>query len=860
MRFVIALAVVAAAAPAAAQRLPATVTPIHYDLTIAPDLASATFTGQATIRVLLANPSAAIVLNAAEIRFKDVRVAAQGRTQTAKVTLDDKQEQATIQVPSPVPAGEVEISISYDGILNSDLRGLYLSEANQRRYAVTQLQATDARRMFPSFDEPAFKATFALTAIVDQKDHAISNGAIVSDTPGPTPGRHTIKFAPTPKMSTYLVALAVGDFECNETSADGIPVRVCATPDKKHLTTLALQAAKQQVEYFNRYYSLKYPFKKLDVVAVPDFAPGAMENTAAIFYRETMLLADEHASVDTRKSIAKVLAHEIAHQWFGNIVTMQWWDDIWLNEGFANWMMSKPVKAFRPDWALELDELGDNHYAMSLDSLRSTRPIRARANTPAEISELFDPIAYEKGAAVIRMVEAWLGEEAFRKGVNAYLEKFAYGNARAEDFWATLTTITGKPVDRVMASFVDQPGLPLVSFDVRCNGKTGEIALSQERYIRDGTTSPSTTEQWQIPVCFRIAGGNTSCELLTAKRTVVPVDSCPAWTIGNAGGRGYYRTASSIDTVRELSRAVPKLTPVERMAVLSDEWALARASHHDVGATLDLAAGFGQERTPQVMQGLAGILSSAAANLTTEATKAPFRAWIRELVSPSLEELGMTPQSTDTDDMKLLRATLMGLLGGAARDERVLARARAIVKEELAKPASVDPTLLSLAVDLAAIEGDSVLYDQYLARSRAAVSPEERERYLYGLTSFTNTALVKRTFDLALSSDVRSQDAQLVIGSLLANRDAADQVWTLVRERWDEIQKKTGESVGNTNLVSALGRACRAGRADEIEKFFATHKVPDAERTLQQSLESIRSCARFAESQGPNLAAWLKGR
>ena len=197
-------------------------------------------------------------------------------------------------------------------------------------------------------------------------------------------------------MSTYLVALAVGDFECNETSADGIPVRVCATPDKKHLTTFALEAAKQQVEYFNRYYSLKYPFKKLDVVAVPDFAAGAMENTAAIFYRETLLLADEHASVDTRKSIAKVLAHEIAHQWFGNIVTMQWWDDIWLNEGFANWMMSKPVKASRPDWALELDEVGDNHYAMSLDSLRSTRPIRARANTPAEISELFDPIAYRR--------------------------------------------------------------------------------------------------------------------------------------------------------------------------------------------------------------------------------------------------------------------------------------------------------------------------------------------------------------------------------------------------------------------------------------------------------------------------------
>ena len=860
MRLVIVTAVFAAASPAAAQRLPASVVPIHYDITVAPDLASAKFAGNVTIRVRLASPSDAIVLNAAEITFKDVRIIAGGRTQTAKVTLDEEQQQAKLQVPSPIPAGEAEISISYDGILNNDLRGLYLSEANQRRYAVTQLEATDARRMFPSFDEPALKASFALTAIVDEKDHAISNGAIISDTPGPTPGRHTIKFAPTPKMSTYLVALAVGDFECNETSADSIPVRVCATPDKKQLTTFALEAARQQVEYYNRYYSLKYPFQKLDVVAVPDFAAGAMENTAAIFYRETLLLADEHASVDTRKSIAKVLAHEIAHQWFGNIVTMQWWDDLWLNEGFANWMMSKPVKAARPDWALELDEVGENHYAMSLDSLRSTRPIRARANTPAEISELFDPIAYEKGAAVIRMVEAWLGEDAFRKGVNAYLEKFAYGNARAEDFWGTLTTVTGKPVDRVMTTFVDQPGLPIVSFEVRCQGKTAEIALSQERYSRDAPASSPTTEQWHIPVCFRTPDGKTSCELLTSRRTVVPVDNCPAWIVGNAGGRGYYRTATSVDSVRELSRAASKLTPADRLAVLSDEWALVRASRHDVGTALDLAAGFSQERTPQVMQALAGILSSTATNLTTQATRGPFRAWIQELLSPALTELGMTPRPADTDDIKLLRATLMGLLGGAARDAQVLTRARAIVQEELAKPGSVESTLLSLAVPLAAIEGDAALYEQYLARSRAAVNPEERERYLYGLTSFTNPSLVARTIDLALSPDVRSQDAKLVIGQLLGNRDATDQAWKLVRERWDELQKKTGEFVGNTSIVGALGGSCDAGRAGEIEKFFATHKIPDAERTLQQSLESLRSCARFAAAQRPKLAAWLKAQ
>ncbi len=408
------------------QRLPTTVTPEHYDLTVAPRLADATFGGHIKIRVRLAAPSSTIVLNAAEIKFGAVSITAGGRQQQAEVALDAAKEQATFKFPAPVPAGDAELEIAYDGVLNDDLRGLYLSKANSRRYAVTQLEATDARRMFPSFDEPAFKATFALTAIIDEKDRAISNGAVVSDTPGPGAGTHTVKFETTPKMSTYLVALAVGDFECNAGSADGIPVRVCSTPDKKQLTGFALESTRKIVEYYNRYYSIKYPFKKLDIVAVPDFAAGAMENTAAIFYRETLLLAAPDASVPARKAIAVVLAHEIAHQWFGDLVTMQWWDDIWLNEGFANWMMSKPLKVWRPDWKVELDEVADNQTAMNRDSLQTTRPIRARASTPAEISELFDPIAYEKGAAVLRMIEEWVGEQAFQKGVNAYIERFQY--------------------------------------------------------------------------------------------------------------------------------------------------------------------------------------------------------------------------------------------------------------------------------------------------------------------------------------------------------------------------------------------------------------------------------------------------
>ena len=852
------LLLVLSAAIAHAQRLPGGTTPIHYDITVAPDLAAATFGGQVRIRVQLAKPSATIVLHAAEITFRNVRITAAGATQEAKVTLNPKAEQATFHVAVPIPAGEAEIAIAYDGILNDNLRGLYLSRANNRRYAVTQLEATDARRMFPSFDEPALKATFALTAIVDRADHAVSNGAIVSDRPGPGEGKHTIEFETTPKMSTYLVALAVGDFECNEGSADGIPVRICATPDKKHLTGLALQAARQQLEFFNRYYSIRYPFKKLDVVAVPDFAAGAMENTAAIFYRETLLLAGEDASVDTRRSIAEVLAHEIAHQWFGNIVTMQWWDDIWLNEGFATWMMSKPVKAWRPDWNLDLHDVRANQVAMELDALRTTRSIRATASTTAEIAELFDPIAYEKGAAVLRMLEGWLGEETFRKGVNAYIEKYQYANARAEDFWGTLTEEAGKPVDEVMSTFVDQPGLPLVTVAAQCAGGTPRVVLSQERYVRVGAaTAAARRQRWQIPVCFRTDSGATSCDVLRETRKVVKVDSCPAWVMGNAGGRGYYRTMMSPAAVGRLRADVARLSPAERMVVLDDELALVRAGKHDVGTLLDLASGFGDERTPEVVAALTAALRGVA-EYVPAAGEPGFRAWVSALLAPAFDEVGLSSRAGEPDAAKALRRTVVAFLGGVGRDPRVLARAREMVSDELEKAGTIEPTLLSVLVELAAVEGDAPLYDRYLARAKAATAPEDRYQFLNALTVFTDPALVRRTMDLVLSPEIRSQDTPHLIARLLRNPAGPDLAWDLIRARWPEIEKKTGEFLGTVVIVGALSSFCEPRRAGEIRTFFAAHPVPDAARTLQQSLERIASCGAVAHLQGPKLAAWLK--
>ena len=422
---------------ALAQRLPAVARPENYKLTFTPDLDKATFAGDEIIAIRVFQPTSEITLNAIDIDFEDVSMTSGGATQKAKVTPDKEKEMVTLSVEKRLAAGSATIHIKYNGILNSEMRGLYLGKDDQgRKYAASQFEATDARRAYPSFDEPDYKATFDITAVAHKGHVAISNSKIISDTPGPGENQHTMRFATTPKMSSYLAALVIGDFEYIEGSADGIPIRVYGTPGKKEMGKFALESAEHVLSYYDKYFGVKYPYGKLDLIGLPDFSAGAMENTGCITFREVILLVDEkQGSIELKKTIASVIAHEMAHQWFGDLVTMKWWDDIWLNEGFATWMSSKPVEAWKPEWNFNLDDVSQAGGTMNVDSLANTRPIHQAADTPAQIQELFDGIAYGKAAAVLHMLEAYLGEETFRQGVNAYLKQHEYGNATADDFW-----------------------------------------------------------------------------------------------------------------------------------------------------------------------------------------------------------------------------------------------------------------------------------------------------------------------------------------------------------------------------------------------------------------------------------------
>ena len=851
--------------PVFGQRLPTTVVPEHYDLHFTPDLTRNSFGGVETIRVRLTEPTDRITLHAAEIEFHDVTIEAEGRTHTAAVTLDAERQTATFAVPTRLNAGAAAIRVRYTGLLNDKLRGFYLSRANNRSYAVTQLEATDARRAFPSFDEPSFKATFDVSLTIDRRDTAISNGRVISDEPGPGPDKHTLKFSTSPRMSTYLVAMAVGDFECLSGAADAIPIRVCATPDKKHLGRFALEAAEFTLAFYNKYFSIKYPFEKLDIVAVPDFAPGAMENTAAIFYRERLLLVDEQkVSIDARRNVAAVLAHEIAHHWFGDLVTMKWWDDIWLNEGFATWMENKPVRDLKPSWGAELVEATDTQRALNLDALQSTRPIRTKAETSDEINELFDAITYEKGAAVLRMVERLVSPEVFRTGINNYLKKYAYANASAEDFWTEIAAASGTPVDRIMASFVDQSGSPLVNIREECRDDRRTVAVSQGRFSLDPKAAPGDGRAWQLPVCLKWPGQNgqleQSCRLVTQPVDTWQVGSCSGWVYANAGGMGAYRTAYEPEMLRRIAQvADTSLLPVERISLLGDEWALVRQGRDTLADYLSLAERLARDRVGQVAAMVTRRLDEISEYFVSEEARPAYQAWIRQLLQPVAQELGWGPPANALEDQQERRASVLYTLGWAGADPATLQMARDATLRYLNGTSVTEPTLLSTAIQLAATNGDRDLYDRMLARMRSDPEPTEQQRFRNALGRFSDPELVRRTIDLAFSEEVKSQDMPTLLGILLSNPSARALTWEAIKNRWQDLERRLGVFQGLPNVVEATGVFCDPAARQDVARFFETHKVPAAERGLRQALERIDSCMALRNRATGSLSSFLEG-
>jgi aminopeptidase N len=848
----------AASAVASAQRLPDLAVPERYQITLAPDFSTDKFSGEETIAVRVLKPSPEIVLNAAEITFGETTIAQAGSTQPARVSLDAEKQTATLRVAQPLAPGAATIHIRYTGVLNNRLRGFYLSTINHGKYAFTQFENTDARRAFPAFDEPAMKATFELTAVIDKDTSAISNTKVVSDAPGPADGKHTVKFAPTPRMSSYLLALAVGAFECEEGASDGIPIRVCGTPDKKGWGQFALKAAEFTMHFYNQYFGIKYPYGKLDFIGAPDFAAGAMENTGCIIARDALLFIDpKNSSHETQLEVAQgAVAHEMAHQWFGDLVTMKWWDDVWLNEGFATWMSFKPVEAYRPQWNLATDRVQSATRAMATDSLQSTHPIQQRAETPEQIMELFDSITYQKTAAVLEMVEGYVGRDVFRKGINSYLQKYAYQNASAVDFWNEIARVSHKPVDRVMASFVQQPGVPVIAAADACANGNSRLTLRQQRYF----SSPESFEHggnnaWTVPACMK-SGAAERCELLTAASQSATMRGC-APVLLNAGARGYYRSAYDPPGLSKMAAiAELQLSPPERMMLVSDAWAGVHVHQLSVGDYLALVSALKDDPTDALVDEFARRLRTVGEYIATDEDRETYAAWVRRSFSPPGEKLGWTPSANDSEQQRALRADYLNLAGYVGRDPQLLALSRNLTQQYL-KGEAVDAALMNPAAAIAARSGDAALYDQVLQHAKRARTSEAYNRDLRMLAEFEDPALVQRTLQYAVSPDVRAQDVLYLFYPLMRNPAARDATWRFVQQHWDAVAPRldnysTGAVVGMTDTF------CDAGNRDSVQRFFQEHRLGAAERALRLTVESINNCIDLRQRQSPNLSAWLR--
>ncbi|HLF56268.1 MAG TPA: M1 family metallopeptidase, partial [Thermoanaerobaculia bacterium] len=613
-------------------RLTGEAIPNRYRIALDLDVAGGAFSGHETIELELTSPASSIRLHAVELEIPSARLRADGRTFDLAPRFDREHETVELAASETLPAGEAALELSFRGPLAAGLSGLYLSRDGERTVVATQMQATYARRAFPCFDEPALKAVFELEVELDAELTVVSNGALLREEPAGA-GRKRAVFGPSPRMSTYLVALAASRFDVVEGEADGVPIRVFVAPGKGEQGRWALEVALHSLRFYDRWYGIPYPFGKLDLVAIPSYEWGGMENTAAIYFRESVLLFDPATgSPDQRRRIAGLVAHEVAHQWFGDLVTTAWWDDIWLNEGFASWIQSKPVATLRAEWDRPDDDVAEAQEVMGLDALPTTRSIRGTAASPGEIKELFDGVAYTKGAAVIRMIEAYVGEEAFRRGVNAYLERHAWGNARSDDLWRAIAEVSGREVDRILPTFVERPGVPALAFATAAAPGGTRIEIRQERFFLTGDHGGSG-ELWRLPVCFRWADAagvvTERCELLGERAGAWSVPGEVTWLVGNAGGRGYYRVAYTGEQLAALAGVAATLPAAERLALVHDAWAMVEANRAGVDDHLRLVERLDGERNRRVIELLIGTIAEVRRVLAAAADEAAFDIWTR---------------------------------------------------------------------------------------------------------------------------------------------------------------------------------------------------------------------------------------
>lgn len=844
--------------------LPTNVKPVRYDLTLEPHFDSFTFSGSLTIDLAVNADSDSITLNCLEIDIHSASVDGQ----PAQVALDEAAQTATFTLAAPLQKGAAAaLLLTYTGILNDKMAGFYRSsyvgaDGTTQYLATTQMEPTDCRRAFPSFDEPALKAVFDIALVSDASLVHLSNmdEKAVEQLAG---GKKKTVFNTTPLMSTYLVAFIVGDLRAVENTQYSRPIKVWATPGQEHLGQYSADIAAKTLAFFDQKFDIPYPLPKMDMVAIHDFSAGAMENFGLVTYRTVDLLLDPaNTNINTMQRVTEVVMHELAHQWFGNLVTMDFWDGLWLNEGFATWMSWYACDALYPDWKVwESYVLDSLQSALVLDALRSSHPIEVPVKRADEINQIFDAISYSKGSSLLKMISRWLGEEVFIKGVSNYLKKHMWGNTQTSDLWAALAEASGKDVIKVMDIWTKNIGFPVVS--VQENGNS--LTLTQNRFLATADVSPEEDSVlYPVFLGLKTSAGIDESLVLDERSTTITLAADDDFYKINGDLAGLYRTAYPPARWAKLGEAgvAGKLSVEDRVGLVSDAASLASSGFIASTDLLNLVKTWSAESNYVVWSAALTSIATLKAALLFEdpAVLKALNAFIVDLISNKLGQIGYDFTPADSFADQQLKSLLFAFAAGAGQPDAVAFAQAAFAKFVAGDLAAVNPNLRATIFNVVAKSGTAETFDQLYHIYTHPASVEEKLAALRALGRFEDAALLDKTVALLFQADIiKPQDIYMPMQGMRSHRGGVEKLWHWFSANWDEVYKLLPPGLSMLGLVVTIATAgfTKPEQKAEVEKFFAAKDTKGYDQALAQSLDMITAKSNWASRDAASVALWL---
>ncbi|KAF3934015.1 Laeverin [Dactylella cylindrospora] len=848
--------------------LPSAIKPVNYKVTLEPDFEKFTFDGTVVITLNVVEDTDQVVVNSTEIKIHSARLDNPEAKALGSddITYNEDLQTATFAFGHGLKAGTTAtLEIKYTGILNDNMAGFYRSsykaeDGTTKYLATTQMEPTDCRKAFPSFDEPALKATFDITLVAEKNLTCLSNmNEIESKDLGN--GKKAVTFATSPPMSTYLVAFIVGDLRYIETNEFRIPVRVYATPGTEHLGKFSLDLAAKTLKFYEDTFESPYPLPKMDMVAIPDFSAGAMENWGLVTYRLVDLLFDETTSgASTKQRVAEVVQHELAHQWFGNLVTMDFWDGLWLNEGFATWMSWYSCNVFYPEWKVWETYVADNlQSALSLDSLRSSHPIEVPVKKISEINQIFDAISYSKGSCVLRMVSQYIGEKTFIDGIKMYLKKHAYKNTITSDLWDALSTASGKDISGMMDVWTRQIGHPVVSV----TETEGGITVKQNRFLRTADVTPEEDKTlYPIVLGLRTKGGVDEDVLLTEREKEIKLDT--GFYKINANHSGIYRTLYPADRLEKLGEAAKQglLTVEDRTGMVADAGALVASGHQKTSGFLALVKGFTEEKEYVVWSEILNRVGSIRGAWVFEEqdVKDGLKAFNKNIISSIAHELGWEFKESDSHIIQQFKALAFGSAGMSDDEIVVKAAQDMFAKFAAGDKAAIHPNLRSSVYAIALKNGGRKEWEFVLNAYHTGANSDERNTALRALGRSRDPQCIKDTLALSLSSDVKEQDIYLPLAGLRGHPEGIIALWTWAKQSWDVLEKKLPPGLGMLGSIVQIVTSSFTSQAqiDDINKFFGERSTKGFDKGLAQALDAVSAKAKWLDRDKEDVKAWLK--